>query len=195
MTCTQSSVHSNQSSACNQDHPQATLRDDCKCSCWWMLRVCNHNSSHSQASLQSKLERAIANACNADSGDLENQSCKRSTLRCIYPEQSVDHLKSMLKTFVSIRPNCKIKQIIWEMSFLNQEYVSIFLVNNDDTPPAWWCTPDWSGDRVGSFSLMPEKIRFRVTVFVLNWLRQNSRITFKAYIWPTKFIWKKGNGF
>ena len=30
--------------------------------------------SHSQASLQSKLERAIANACSAERGDLENNN-------------------------------------------------------------------------------------------------------------------------
>ena len=37
--------------------------------------------SHSQASLQSKLERAIANACSAERGDLENNNLYVNTVK------------------------------------------------------------------------------------------------------------------
>ena len=38
--------------------------------------------SHSQASLQSKLERAIANACSAERGDLQNNNLMNTVIYC-----------------------------------------------------------------------------------------------------------------
>ena len=75
--------------------------------------------SHSQASLQSKLERAIANACSSERGDLESitykycqiqsNTVKYCQIRIFLWFQTtqgfISHLKSTLNTLVSIRPS------------------------------------------------------------------------------------------
>ena len=77
------------------------------------------NDNHSQASLQSKLERAIANACNADRGDLQ----MKSTYIQLHLIEIIN-LKSMLKTFVSMRPNWRDERV---------EKKTLFVIRMDDS--------------------------------------------------------------
>ena len=84
----------------------------------------------------------------------------------------------MLKTFVSMRPNCKLEQIIWE-KFI-QTLLKLFKQSLDLSSvtyrPAWWCSPDWSGDKVGSFSQMPENSHSARVSNLSNGLCQKTHI-------------------